>query len=56
MRKSTQEEHEDLNILKIELKVEALPWDLSSPKYSQQEKIMFDYSGQFVCPNCKHYG
>ena len=37
VRKPTQEEYEDQNILKIELKVEAPPWDSSSPDNSHQE-------------------
>ena len=44
-RKPTQEEHEDENILKIEL---TPPWDPSSPEFTRQEQSMFDYSGWFV--------
>ena len=42
MRKPNQEEYEDQSILKIELMVEALPWDLPSPEVCKQEQSMFD--------------
>ena len=45
IRKPTQEEYEDQNILKIELTVEAPLWDLSNPDYSHQEQSTFDYRG-----------
>ena len=51
VRKSTQEEYEDQNELKIELMVEAPPWDSWSLELSKQEQSMFDYRGQFVSPN-----
>ena len=51
MRKPTQEEYEDQNILKIELTAKAPWWDPSSPDYSQQKQSVFDYRGQFVSPN-----
>ena len=51
VRKPTWEEYEDQNIPKIELMVEAPPWDPSNPDYSQQEQSMFDYRGWFVSPN-----
>ena len=37
VREQTQEEHEEQNILKIELMAEVLPWDPSSSAYSSQE-------------------
>ena len=51
VRKPTQEEYENQNILKIELMVEAPQWDPSSPEYSHQEQSMFNYRGRFVSPN-----
>ena len=50
MRKLTPEEYKDQNILKIELMVEAPPWERSSPEYSCQEQSMFELC-QFVSPN-----
>ena len=41
VRKPTQEEYEDQNILKIKLMVEAPEWD-SSSVYSHQEQSMFN--------------
>ena len=41
-KKTAQEEYEDESILKIELMVEAPPWDLSSPEFSRQEQSIFD--------------
>ena len=51
VRTPTQEEYEDQNILKIELMMEAPPWDLSSPDFSHQELSMLDYRRQFVSLN-----
>ena len=50
VRKPTQIEYEDQNILKIALLVEAPPWDLLSPEFSKQEQGMLDYRGWFVSP------
>ena len=41
VRKSTQKEHEDKNIFKIELMVDP-PRDLSNSEYSCQEQSLFD--------------
>ena len=51
VRKTTQEEYEDQNILNIKLIMETPPWDLTSSDYSQQEQSMLDYRGRFVSPN-----
>ena len=51
VRKLTQEEYEDQDILEIELMAKAPLWDPSSPEYSYQEQSMFNYRGQFVSPN-----
>ena len=42
VRKTTREEYEDQNVIKIKLTVEAPPWDPFSHEYSQQEQSMFD--------------
>ena len=48
VRTPTQEEHENQNIIKIELMFEAPPWDLSSPELNRQNQNIFDYRRQFV--------
>ena len=55
MKPPTQEEYEDQNILKIEITVEAQPWDLSIHDFTCQEQTTFDYRGRFFSPNTPAY-
>ena len=56
VKKSTQEEYQDENILKVELMAKVAPWDLSSPEYSHQEQSTFHYRGQCVSPDTPSIG
>ena len=51
----TQEEYIDQNI-KIEIMMNAPPWDPSSPEFTMQEESMFNYREQFVSPNTPSRG
>ena len=51
VRKPTQEEYEDQNILKIKITAEDPSWDPLSSEFSRQAQSMFDYRGWFVSPN-----